>query len=377
MNIEDFDNKAAAEALSDCELLQAIAIDTNIYDGLKGFFEGRMLKQLEQFSRKEPVELLMPEVVYEETLRHAATRATESARDLRKTLKDAGFGLGLARDVQDRVLEVALGGLQADELAKSRFDSFIESTGTTVLSPASLVDAAELQRRYFESEAPFSEAGDKKAEFPDAIALLSLEGWADKHDKNVLVVSHDNDWKNFCAGSRRLHIIGDLAHAIGLFQHVTAASNFASSLEEWAETNGDWARVESAVEDALWGMSITVDANSEYSFEDEVIDRVLLGAEVGDEATVISAGAEEWVIEVPLVLNLEIEVSFSFYLRDGIDKDCVAIGGTRVKEKRAIASSAILTFWPLEDEGVPPELSDVEIMATSIYIDCDYVGPSI
>jgi hypothetical protein len=319
----------------------------------------------------------MPEVVYEETLRHAGNRAAESARDLKKVLKEAAFGLGLARDEQDRVLEAALGGRQSHEVAKSRFDFFIASTGTTILSPSGLVDAAELQRRYFEAEAPFSESGEKKAEFPDAIALLSLEGWAEKHDRHVLVVSHDNDWKNFCAGSRRLHIIGDLAHAIGLFQHATAAANFVSALQKWAAASTEWGRVESAVEDALWGMSVTVDANSDYSFDDEVIDRTLDGLELAHEApTVLSANADEWVVEVPVIAEIGIEVDFSFSVRDGIDRDYVPIGSTRVNAAQQLETKVILTFWAPVEGGDAPELAEVEVAATSIYVECDYVSPS-
>ena len=53
----------------------------------------------------------------------------------------------------------------------------------------------EVIRRYFATEPPFSTKERKKSEFPDALALLSLERWATQNKSLVLLVSADGDWK--------------------------------------------------------------------------------------------------------------------------------------------------------------------------------------
>jgi hypothetical protein len=98
-------------------------------------------------------------------------------------------------------------------------ETFLEAVSAEVLQSEPAVSVAELLRRYFGAEAPFSgkkgrqddsektkedEGGKaapgekekgrkgegkkaKKSEFPDAIALLSLEAWALDADTTVLV----------------------------------------------------------------------------------------------------------------------------------------------------------------------------------------------
>jgi hypothetical protein len=52
---------------------------------------------------------------------------------------------------------------------------------------------------YFKLKAPFEEK--KRAEFPDAIALVSLERWAELNKLKILVVSYDSGWEEYCASS--------------------------------------------------------------------------------------------------------------------------------------------------------------------------------
>jgi hypothetical protein len=78
--------------------------------------------------------------------------------------------------------------------AQRRLDQFYESCDATVL-PVDSVTSREVLERYFNQEPPFAATGDKKQEFPDAYALMSVEKWAEENDFKVLVVSHDKGWK--------------------------------------------------------------------------------------------------------------------------------------------------------------------------------------
>ncbi|MCA6115206.1 DUF4935 domain-containing protein [Bradyrhizobium sp. WSM 1738] len=81
-------------------------------------------------------------------------------------------------------------------------------------------------RRYFTIEPPFSRGELKKTEFPDALALLSLEAWASRHHTTVLLVSRDTDWQAFAAASKHLVVIADLSAALDCFN---AAGSFAEA----------------------------------------------------------------------------------------------------------------------------------------------------
>ena len=74
---------------------------------------------------------------------------------------------------------------------------------------------------YFLHCAPFKESGNKKNEFPDAIALLSLQSWAEENNDNLLAVSIDNDWKNFVQGKDNIKVIDDLAKAMDILNKQT------------------------------------------------------------------------------------------------------------------------------------------------------------
>ena len=59
---------------------------------------------------------------------------------------------------------------------------------------------------------------DKKAEFPDAIALISLEKWALEQGVSVVAVSNDVGWEKFSEKTNVIKVVQKLSDAIALFQ---------------------------------------------------------------------------------------------------------------------------------------------------------------
>lgn len=74
---------------------------------------------------------------------------------------------------------------------------------------------------YFLHQAPFKETGNKKNEFPDAIALLSLQSWAEENNKKLLAVSSDKDWIDFSIHKDHIDVIDDLAKAMDILNKQT------------------------------------------------------------------------------------------------------------------------------------------------------------
>jgi hypothetical protein len=75
-------------------------------------------------------------------------------------------------------------------------------------------DMKRLIAMYFGPKAPFAESEEKKNEFPDAIALMTLEDWAKKNNKKVLAISGDKGWAQFADDSEWIDVEMDLAAAL-------------------------------------------------------------------------------------------------------------------------------------------------------------------
>jgi chromosome condensin MukBEF complex kleisin-like MukF subunit len=73
--------------------------------------------------------------------------------------------------------------------------------------------------------------GKKKAEFPDAISLLSLEAWAEANEKRILAVSGDKDWAAYAENSERIDVVSKLSDALAMLQeHAEEAGEFVQKL---------------------------------------------------------------------------------------------------------------------------------------------------
>jgi len=105
----------------------------------------------------------------------------------------------------EEIKKQVFGGREVQEIVTERFNQFVETTSLEVVEAQSYLIVSDLIQKYFQSEPPFSETGNKKNEFPDAIALISLETWASKNKTKVIVVTSDNDWRNFCQSSDKLY----------------------------------------------------------------------------------------------------------------------------------------------------------------------------
>ena len=182
------------------EEYDAILIDTSIYDrnGLR--LEKGLLSKLTQF-KKSPVNFLMPDVMKNEVKSHLQEKIKKSRNALEKSLNDAVDHLFFEGSTLNDAKAKLLDANEVDQLADVRINAFIENTGAEVIDSGSLVSVSEVLNQYFTNQAPFAETGNKKCEFPDAIALLAIEEWARNENKKVLAVAKDKDWEKYCDNS--------------------------------------------------------------------------------------------------------------------------------------------------------------------------------
>jgi len=185
----------------------AITVDAETVERNGFRFDGGLLAQLKQFV-DGPTEVIISIVVVSEVLKHL-TEKTRSAKDGLKAAHKKAVDFGLKMHGDSPFVDPA-----PDEraFAEKRLD-FCKEIGAHLLAVDD-VPMRDLVRLYFTQAPPFSAVGKKKAEFLDAIALLSLEAWAEKNEKRVLAVSGDKGWAAYAEKSERIEVVSKLSDAL-------------------------------------------------------------------------------------------------------------------------------------------------------------------
>ncbi|MER9387798.1 PIN domain-containing protein [Mesorhizobium sp. M0435] len=177
-----------------------ISLDTTAFDRYQCNLQAPALLGLAQFLGSK-TQFILSDVVAGEIKSHVARDAANAKQELLSALREVRHRW--RRPVDSKAIEVALGLEQpTQDFAEDYFDVFAGVTKPDLISADGRVTHAEILRRYFAPEPPFSTKDRKKSEFPDALALLSLESWAADNKTLVLVVSRDGDWQTF-AGARQ------------------------------------------------------------------------------------------------------------------------------------------------------------------------------
>lgn len=362
----------------------AITLDTSIFDahGLK--LESGLIKQLEQF-KDDSTKLIISEIVQEELLSHL----TEKTKEVKKNIEDS---LWKAKEYwkfdskEIKKIEKSLfDGYEVEEFVSERFDEFIENTSLEVIKAQDYLLVEDLIQKYFRAEPPFAETGKKKNEFPDAIALMSLESWANKSGTKIIVVTRDNDWKNFCENSEYLYCTADLAGALGIFQ-LKDADDICEYLSEKYK-KGTLENLETAVSNALDSqigyLNIYPEANSAFVSEGEIEEIRVDGFEFNsvDDTDVIfrpvKFDSDSLTVESKLIVNVNIECNFSFSVYDSIDKDYVVMAANSLDSQTDLEVRVLIKFiGDLSKVATEIEIDNVEVeIKKAISIDFGDIEP--
>ena len=209
------------QSLTDIELsamiaageIGAITLDTSVFDKYGDELRHRILLGLKQFIGTK-VRVVFSDIVAGEVKGHIARRAEETVAAVRKELRN--HRQAWCRD--ESVEELGANAYLNDEpidLAEKLWGAYVDAVESSTLMVDDLVRIKDLTARYFSSSPPFSGTGKKKAEFPDAMALLSLESWAKSQNTKILAISRDLESAEFsatllrlvtCAHSRRARV---------------------------------------------------------------------------------------------------------------------------------------------------------------------------
>lgn len=360
------------KALIDKGEILAITMDTSIFDRFGCNLRYKGLTTVEQFKGKDISFVLSP-VTIGEVRTHISAAVAEAAAKamagINQFFKASHSSLKVDLVAKDIGVDI-----DAFMIAEEQIQTYLDRVGATIISEQ--VDSGELVRRYFEVHPPFGKSSEKKAEFPDAIALLTLEKWAEANDTLVLAVCTDRDWEAFAAESERIIYIKDLPAALGLFndQDSVIAARIVNSIK-----SGSASILESKIQDKLEyyidGYDFDVDASSAFYYDYEIDNASIANWEYANKSAivVVSSNDEEVVISFDLKVEALVEGSFTFSVRDSIDRDYVSLGGTAVEASADFTVNAIATFSKSNDRD--PDLVDLEIDGRGISVDFGSVEP--
>jgi len=170
----------------------------------------------------------------------------------------------------ERAIAATHGALDAPVAANRNLKNWTESSGCEIVG-ASGANIERLITMYFSRETPFEEG--KKHEFPDAIALTTLEDWAKTNGKKLLAITRDKGWIAFCEKSEWIDAEQDVSSALQRFQaHTESARRLVTSLLS------------------------SIDAGDRQDFKNELDQR--LGREIAEIEPGIDAYSDDFYLSV-------------------------------------------------------------------------------
>jgi len=331
----------------------ALCIDTNIFFETGYAFDKGLLAQLDQFA-ESPFQVVISEIVDREMKRHLIERIRDAREALENGLKKVQQELQISDGNVTRARKAIFTGVPDDEIAQRRLDQFYERCDAIVVT-ADSASSRDVLDRYFKHEPPFEATGDKKVEFPDAYALMSVEKWAQESGSKVLVVSKDQGWKAFCEGSESLAHRTELGSALKLFQpHSGAARRLMTELNRRLLAAADDDHVLEAITDgitaAIEDMEVDVEADSHYYWEASGAEAQYMSHEFHRLTDTLVDFDLVRVTETDVTLRLsatiicEVHASFELSMTDPIDKDQVSLGSQDQTIEDNFDSDVLVTF---------------------------------
>jgi len=362
----------------------ALTIDNNTLKG-EGyrFYEG-ILKQLHQF-KNSPVQVMQTDIVHNEAINHIGKEISKARSAIENALRSANKQLKVKPTQIEEARELLSVVGDESEIADQRLNKFYEWIGGEIICSSNYVDLSLLMDLYFGTKAPFESAKDKKNEFPDAIALLSVEGWAEENNLNVIAVSQDKGWITYSENSKRITVIPSLSVALEKFQpHNEVASIIASIREDSLldEPNHILEQITSAISASLEVADINVEASSSFYFDyDDIYATYLKHYFETDESglvkvNIIRINDKHITLKVTAVVDCSINVSFDFSIRDSIDKEYVGMGGASCEMESTYTTDIIVTLTGDFTRGIESiDAKEIEVMETLEYADFGEVEP--
>lgn len=193
-----------------------VFIDTQYFVKAGLHFDGKAFSSFRKYCQNGYLMHVTTSVVMKEVdekIRCSVKEGIEALQSFRRKAK-------VLASLPDKEIQALFSEVSEEYIYDKARDAFIDYLDdcATEVADAKSVCGEELLSMYFKSQPPFG-AAKKKAEFPDALSLLSLRAYLDK-DEKIYVVSGDGDLKGFCDANPQFIFTDSLDRLLDLFtQH--------------------------------------------------------------------------------------------------------------------------------------------------------------
>ena len=345
--------------------ITAITLDTSIFDQFECNLGYKSLTALKQF-KDTGIKVLFTPITMGEVKAHIATAAKEKAGKLTAAINQ--FDKAWRKALDQPAIAAQLGldndpAARADELV----GAFLKEVGAELIPLEDNVSIDDLVDLYFAGKAPFSEKEDKKNEFPDAIALLALESWADDNG-TVLIISRDGDWQAFADTSSNLICVKDLPKGLDLFNGDSRvmAAKVVDDLR-----NGQSPKLHHQIKRALeyFAEDFTIEAFAAHFYDEEIQGAEVRSWEVqAGNVNVVASDDDTFTVLIAVDAEIEFNAHFSFYHYDGVDRDYVPLGGTNVSTTKSEQIQVAIAVDRNDLDDPEPVEVEVETSLLTVYI---------
>ena len=358
-------------------LFYGITLDTCIFHRFDYNLCHPLLTALDQFRHIE-VNVLISEIVAYEVENHIAENAEAAQQSLNAAIKEQIKRWRLETSAESLASSLALSDKPKD-LARHQFTQFKGAVSACIVPAVSSIESTnKLISRYFNHQPPFGRSKSRKAEFPDAFALLSLERIARGQKNLILCVSSDNDWEQFCDESDHLVCVKELSHALSYFNESgqIAASHVIAMLQRGGKTIDKLKQIIcDEAENLLVSLDFNVDASAATFFEVDSSEVTLKDVDFSSASTpsIVKISENQVTFSVVIDVHVKFFTSFSTYVTGSFEKDLTFLNDKLRSMEGAIKVRLVITT--ANDRESKATLIAIEFARQIHAIDFDKVKP--
>ncbi|MBD8735337.1 PIN domain-containing protein [Sphingomonas sp. CFBP 13706] len=317
-----------------------LAVDTSIFDRFGCDLRHPKLALLHQLAGSK-LQLLLPEIVAREVLDHLARHAVDSHSTASKALIEYR-----RRWQKDSPADLPAADAHAEALRQ--LNGFLSFTGGKRIPMSEDRDLAQRAiELYFTVAPPFERRDQKKHEFPDAFALLSLEALAERRRRMILCVSADKGWSAFCDRSDALVCVDDLNTALSYLNSSGRARAEAvwRSLRERGNDSFFYEPLRAAFRSRARQLDFVPEIKSSVDYRAvpvlEDLDRMEL--ETASSPLVIEADDESVTFTFNVKAKVIFIADFVFYASQATNYEATEIAAARRDVDRTVEYDVLLT----------------------------------
>lgn len=360
--------------------IRALSLDTSAIDKQGRRLESGFLLQLGQFRDAEST-LVLSDIVEQEAVAHLTKDATDARAELIKGLKSVRDSWTVLEARTTEIQQELVGATEPAEIARRRWQVFSERCGLEIASTSEFCAAGDLQQRYFEVKPPFENRADKKKEFPDAMALLSLEGWAKKNGTMILAVTLDKGWIAFCNESEHLVAVEDLGDALASFHRHDPGHflpNIARAIAEGGDDFGIRKAIIDAVSEAADVITFELEADSGLGFEEDEVEVKIKDVKIrlddpAEDVEAIDRAEDYLVIRFVADVTADVVGHFSFTKWDSVDREDIPFGSGSASTEEEFPVEVLVTLAGNTHSGI--EIDRVEVLPYKGYAHLGEIEP--